>query len=99
MTDTRQFPASPSPTPAGPSAGRRPPRRFLNWIMCPAGIALLLLFSVVTAGPAEAATVNAIQLDNGTCGQNLQQGTNATASPTTTPSFLLTGDGGLSSYS
>jgi hypothetical protein len=67
--------------------------------MCPAGIVLLFLFSVVPSVPAQALTVNAIQLDNGTCGQNLQEGSNATASPTTTPSFLLTGDGGLSSYS
>ncbi len=32
------------------------------------------------------------------CGQNLQVGSNVTASGSTTPSFLLNGDGGLSSY-
>ncbi len=53
---------------------------------------------LVGAGPASAFTLNAIQLDNGTCVQNLQLGSDPTASSTDTPSFLLTGDGPLSSY-
>jgi len=53
---------------------------------------------LVPAGPAAAFTLNAIQLDNGTCVQNLQLGSDPTASSSHTPSFLLTGDGPLSSY-
>ncbi len=48
--------------------------------------------------PVGAYALNAIQLDNGTCGQHLQIGSNITASSVHTPSFLLNGDGGLSSY-
>jgi hypothetical protein len=50
-------------------------------------------------GAVSAALVNTAELDNGHCGQNLQIGSNKTASSTATPSFLLAGNGGLSSYS
>ena len=46
-----------------------------------------------------ARTTNVVNLDDGTCGQNLQVGSDKTASRSATPSFLLWGDGGLSSYS
>lgn len=41
---------------------------------------------------------NEIQLDNGTCGTNLQLGNDKTASPDPTPTFLISGDGGASVY-
>jgi len=64
-----------------------------------AGAVLLALgVGLVPAGRAEAYALNAIQLDNGTCGQHLQIGSDRTASSVATPSFLLNGDGGLSSY-
>ena len=60
---------------------------------CAIGVASLF------AGSASAAwTTNLVQLDNGTCGRNLQIGSDKTASASNTPSFWLMGDGGLSSY-
>jgi hypothetical protein len=59
-----------------------------------AGLAVL----VVLAGSSLARTTNVAQLDDGTCGRNLQIGSDKTASSSATPSFLLWGDGGLSSY-
>ena len=53
---------------------------------------------MVLAGSAVAALTNTAQLDNGTCGRNLQLGSDKTASKSATPSFLMAGDGGLSSY-
>ena len=53
---------------------------------------------VVLAGSGVAAVTNTAQLDNGTCGRNLQLGSDKTASTSATPSFLIAGDGGLSSY-
>jgi hypothetical protein len=41
---------------------------------------------------------NSVALDPGQCGRNLQVGSNRTASTSATPTFLLQGDGGLSSY-
>ena len=59
------------------------------------GLALLaaLLPSAVAAG-----TLNTAMLDNGTCGHNLQLGSDPTASSSATPWFLLYGDGGAASY-
>ena len=52
------------------------------------------------AGSASAVwTTNLVQLDNGTCGINLQIGSDKTASSSNKPTFWLMGDGGLSSYS
>ena len=66
-----------------------------------ASLALTLVL-VVVAAPAASATgarvMNVANLDDGTCGQNLQIGADKTASADPTPSFLLWGDGGLSSY-
>jgi hypothetical protein len=39
-----------------------------------------------------------VELDSGQCGARLQVGSDRTASRTATPTFLLMGDGGLSSY-
>jgi len=59
------------------------------------GLALLaaLLPSAVAAG-----TLNTAMLDNGTCGHNLQLGSDPTASSSATPWFLLYGDGAAASY-
>jgi hypothetical protein len=49
--------------------------------------------------PAHGAlALNRAMLDDGTCGQVLQMGSNITASRSSTPSFVLGGDGALSSY-
>src|SRR5438552_2696683 len=56
-----------------------------------------LLLSLAPAAVL-ARTTNVANLDDGTCGRNLQVGSNKTASASATPSFLLWGDGGLSSY-
>jgi hypothetical protein len=54
---------------------------------------------VFVAAPAHGAlALNHAMLDDGTCGQVLQLGSNITASRSSTPSFLLAGDGALSSY-
>lgn len=45
-----------------------------------------------------ARVTNAIQLDDGTCGRNLQIGSDKTASSSASPTFLLYGDGGASVY-
>src|SRR5262245_35151802 len=60
---------------------------------CAACVALVLPGAVGAAW-----TTNLVQLDNGTCGNNLQIGSDRTASSTSRPSFWLQGDGGLSSY-
>ena len=50
-------------------------------------------------GSAGAAwTTNSVVLDDGTCGRNLQVGSDDKASGSATPSFFVRGDGGLSSY-
>ena len=41
---------------------------------------------------------NSVALDSGMCGRNLQIGSNTNASSVATPTFLLQGNGGLSSY-
>ena len=59
-------------------------------------IALLAAISaaLILSGSSSAWMLNVVQLDNGTCGQNLQRGSNKTASSSATPSFLLWADGG-----
>src|SRR5689334_20012762 len=47
---------------------------------------------------AASATTNQVQLDNGTCGTNLQVGSDHTASSSATPTFVLQGDGGAAYY-
>jgi hypothetical protein len=54
---------------------------------------------VVPARPASAAVTNTVVLDNGTCGHDLQLGSDPTASSSATPTFLLYADGGAASYS
>src|SRR5262245_48233565 len=69
-------------------------RSALVAIVCALGLGSLF------AGASSAAwTTNLVQLDNGTCGRNLQIGSDKTASSSNLPSFWLMGDGGLSSYS
>jgi Fibronectin type III domain len=63
-----------------------------------AGVVVCALVFGLLAGGASAWTTNLAQLDNGTCGTNLQIGSDKTASSSATPSFWLMGDGGLSSY-
>lgn len=47
---------------------------------------------------AAARVTNAIQLDDGTCGRQLQIGSDRTASSSASPTFLVYGDGGASVY-
>src|SRR5215211_8736343 len=61
-------------------------------------MAAILLIATVPSVRASTLALNEAQLDNGYCGTNLQIGSNKTASASATPSFLLAGDGGLSSY-
>src|SRR5690242_10429797 len=64
-------------------------------------LVLVVLFAGLTAASSPATgtrTTNVAQLDDGTCGRNLQLGSDKTASSSATPTFLLWGDGGLSSY-
>jgi hypothetical protein len=57
------------------------------------------LFALLLPGAVGAAwTTNLVTLDDGTCGANLQIGSDKTASSSATPSFFLRGDGGLSAY-
>src|SRR5262245_24042198 len=67
---------------------------------CAAGAALVaaLLPAVGNAWTTAVGATNAIQLDPGTCGQMLKFGSDPTASSSARPTFLLSGDGGLSSY-
>ena len=69
-------------------------RSFLVFLVVGVVAAAMLVFP----GASFARTTNVVNLDDGTCGQNLQMGSDKTASRSATPSFLLWGDGGLSSY-
>src|SRR5262245_42588585 len=55
-----------------------------------------LVVCIPTIGSAW--VLNQVQLDDGTCGHNLQIGSDVTASSSATPLFLLYGDGSRSSY-
>ena len=58
-----------------------------------------VLLAMLLPGSAGAVwTTNSVTLDDGTCGHNLQVGSDDTASGSATPSFFVRGDGGLSSY-
>jgi hypothetical protein len=58
-----------------------------------------VLLAVVLPGAVAAAwPTNTIELDDGSCGHILRVGSDATASSSATPTFLLYGNGGLSSY-
>src|SRR5262245_31602876 len=61
-------------------------------------VVLMSSLSCLLASASGAATMNTAQLDNGTCGRNLQLGSDKTASSSATPTFLIAGDGGLSKY-
>ena len=54
--------------------------------------------SLLIVGSGGAFTLNQAQLDDGTCGHNLQLGSDKTASSSSTPWFLLFGDGNHASY-
>jgi fibronectin type 3 domain-containing protein len=56
------------------------------------------LASLALVSASQARTTNVANLDDGTCGRNLQVGSDKTASASATPTFLLWGDGGLSRY-
>jgi hypothetical protein len=71
-------------------------RRSLLRVLPP--IMAAALVGLVVVGGSGAATLNTAQLDNGTCGRNLQLGSDRTASASATPSFVIAGDGGLSRY-
>ena len=47
--------------------------------------------AVLLTGSSVAALTNTAQLDNGTCGRNLQLGSVENASKSATPTFLLAG--------
>src|SRR5215475_13582935 len=59
-------------------------------------LAVFLLLLVPAVGSA--APLNSTQLDYGYCGQNLQLGSDKTASNSATPSFVLSGDGSAATY-
>ena len=69
-----------------------PRSRYL--LFAPLAVVLVLL----VPGVGSATTLNSTQLDYGYCGQNLQRGSDPTASNSSTPSFVLAGDGGAASY-
>ena len=68
--------------------------RIRSLALLPLALVLLLL----VPGLGSAWTLNGVQLDDGTCGHDLQLGSNVTASSSATPWFLLFGDGSKSSY-
>src|SRR5688572_28886558 len=61
-----------------------------------ASVALLL--SMLPTGVNAVRVVHMVQLDTGTCGQNLQIGSDKTSSHTATPTFLIYGDGASTVY-
>jgi large repetitive protein len=67
--------------------------------LLPAAVLITLAGVLFPTRPATAATPNTVVLDNGTCGHDLQLGSDPTASSSATPTFLLYADGGAASYS
>jgi hypothetical protein len=63
-----------------------------------AGVGVIIAILAVANWPAAGSGTNTVQLDNGSCVRNLQIGSDPNASSSATPSFVLAGDGGLSSY-
>ena len=59
-------------------------------------LVVVLFGAVVLAPAAYSAQTNTVTLDNGDCGNNLQLGSDPTASSSATPTFLLIGDGSTS---
>ena len=74
-----------------------------RWLVGAASLGAALVTAFATfatfALPAAGLDLNHAMLDDGTCGRVLQLGSDVTASRSNTPSFLLAGDGALSSYS
>jgi hypothetical protein len=62
-------------------------------------LAALALVAALLPSAVSAGALNTAVLDNGTCGHNLQLGSDPTASSSATPWFLLYGDGAAASYS
>jgi hypothetical protein len=75
---------------------RRLPRTAARRALVAGATALVGLLLPGTGGATW--ITNSIALDTGPCGRNLQVGSNTTASAVRRPTFLLQGDGGLSSY-
>ena len=61
-------------------------------------LASLAMLAALLPMAASAGTLNTVVLDDGTCGHNLQLGSDPTSSSSSTPWFLLYGDGGAASY-
>ena len=76
---------------------RATPPLTLRAFAAAAGLALVA-FLVLTPAVGSAWVLNHVQLDDGTCGHDLQLGSDITASSTATPWFLLDGDGSKASY-
>jgi hypothetical protein len=70
-----------------------------RWLINAVALGAALTTFSVLALPAAGLDLNHAILDDGTCGKVLQLGSDVTASRSNTPSFLLAGDGALSSYS
>src|SRR5262245_54156254 len=67
--------------------------------LAPVLFALAFVLGALLPGSASAGWVlNGVQLDNGTCGHNLQIGSDKTMSSSATPWFLLYADGGAAIY-
>ena len=79
-------------TPSGPRRRLARVRSALLALVC------VLAAASLSATATGAWTTNLAQLDDGTCGRNLQLGSDKSASASNTPTFWLMGDGGLSSY-
>src|SRR5262245_283726 len=80
-----------------PTTASRPPKfRRMRAALVALGCAVAV--TTLSGNALGAWTTNSTQLDNGTCGRNLQYGSDKTASQSNTPSFYLMGDGGLSKY-
>jgi hypothetical protein len=87
------------PEPGLPLNVVRRGRRRSSGFLVPAAVLITLAGVIVPNRPASAATTNTVVLDNGTCGHDLQLGSDPTASSSATPTFLLYADGGAASYS
>jgi fibronectin type 3 domain-containing protein len=68
-----------------------------RWILSGLSLFVIALF-LLMPGVGSAFTLNGSQLDYGYCGQDLQLGSDQTASSSATPSFVMTGDGSAASY-
>jgi hypothetical protein len=73
-------------------------RRRRATITCLPLVVAAVIMAALAVLPAAGLTLNHAMLDDGTCGHNLQFGSDPTASSSNTPWFLLAADGGLASY-